>query len=58
MYKYLKEMMIDEERAHVLTRYGTKDGNKYIESDHNILVGKFNVSFKNQPKTVRRDIFK
>ena len=54
MREYLKEMFIDDERAHVLTKY-TKKG-KTI-SDHNILFGRFNMTFNRQMTKLSIEMF-
>ena len=41
--EYLEEIVIDDERVHALTKYG-KNG-KITESDHNVMLGTFNLSF-------------
>ena len=52
---YFEEMIIDEDRTHVLTKYAsTKGCHKNVESDHNILYSRFAISYrKTKPKTVR-----
>ena len=45
--EYLEEMTIDDKRVFALTKY-TKKGK--VVSDHNIMIGKFNLNF-NRPKT-------
>ena len=58
MVSLLKEMTIDEDRDDVLTNYKkTKNAIKVIPSDHNIMVGKFNISYQRKPRTIRREIF-
>ena len=43
-------MFVDEERNFPLTKYAsTKGGRKIIESDHNILIAKFSIEYKNTP---------
>ena len=54
MKKFLEEMMIDEDRVHVLTKHGKR---KQTMSDHNILYSKFSIHFDPKPKTVRREFF-
>ena len=44
LYSQVVEMLIDEDRLHVLTKYATTKGiQKRSESDHNFLYGKFKV---------------
>ena len=52
---YFEEMIIDEDRTHVLTKYAsTKGCHKNVQSDHNILYSRFAISYrKTKPKTVR-----
>ena len=58
MLKFLKEMIIDESRSFVLRHIvKTKNTNKVITSDHNILVGKFSLSFNRLPRTIRKEFF-
>ena len=53
MKQFLEEMFIDEDRIHVLTRYGK---NK-VKSDHNILFSKFSIQFESKPKILRKEFF-
>ena len=48
-------MIIDEARTHVLTKYSsTKGGQRKVESDHNLLIGRFSISYRKiNVKTVR-----
>ena len=48
-------MIIDEDRTHVLTKYSsTKGGQRKVESDHNLLIGRFSISYRKiNVKTVR-----
>ena len=55
---FLEEMVIDEKRIHVLTKYASKKGNrKKVQSDHNILYGKFSLKYNTKKKFLRREIF-
>ena len=54
MKEYLEEMIIDDERSHVLTKY-TKRGK--TTSDHNILFGKFNMTFNRNMTKPRIEMF-
>ena len=59
MQKFLTEMVIDEERIHVLHRYlKTKSGRKMITSDHNIMFSRFSIEFSKQSRKVREEFFK
>ena len=53
MKQYMEEMFIDEDRTHVLTKYGKKK----VVSDHNILYSKFSILFESKPKTLRKEFF-
>ena len=58
MLKHVKSMTVDEERTHVLTRYlKTKNVRKTVPSDHNVLVGKFDITFSRQNKAIRKQVF-
>ena len=57
MYEFLLEMMIDENRVHVLSQYGSKQNQKTIKSDHNWLFSKFSIIFNRQNRKMRREIF-
>ena len=54
MKEYLEEMIIDDQRIHVLTKYGSKGT---TASDHNILVGKFNLKFCRKVLKPRIEMF-
>ena len=44
LYNQVEEMLIDEDRLHVLTKYATMRGvQKISESDHNLLYGRFKI---------------
>ena len=51
---YLENMIIDENRTNVLTKYGR---GKKSESDHNTLFAKFCISYYTVPAKIRREIF-
>jgi hypothetical protein len=56
MLEYVQEMIVDEERGDVLTNYQMKKKDtKLIPSDHNILRGKFTISFKRIPRYIRKE---
>ena len=58
LYNQLEEMIIDDERIHVLTKYATTMGvQKLSESDHNILFAKFKVEVQRKQKTERVEVF-
>ena len=55
---YVKEMIIDDQRSHVLTKYASTKGNKKkSESDHNILVAKFQLQIRKSLKNQRKEYF-
>ena len=54
MKEYLEEMIIDDQRIHVLTKYLAKG--KTV-SDHNILMGTFNLKFNRKLSKPRIEIF-
>ena len=55
MKRFLTAMTIDDRRDYVLSRYmKTKTGTKTITSDHNILIGKFSVTFERRQRQVRK----
>ena len=54
MKKYLEEMIIDEDRVHVLTKHA---GRKQTVSDHNILYSKLSIIYNPKPITVRKEFF-
>ena len=44
LYLMLTSLVIDEERKHVLTRYGKENGKNIVkESDHHVLISEFNI---------------
>ena len=51
---FLDEMIIDDDRLHVLTKYASK---KKVESDHNVMVGKFSLKYTKKKSIVRREVF-
>ena len=53
---FLDQMMIDENRVHVLTKYSGKKG-KIIVSDHNIMFAKFNLKYNRMKSRIRREYF-
>ena len=53
-----EEMVIDEARAHVLTKYSTTKGvQTRIESDHNVLFAKFGIKYQEVRLKTKREIF-
>ena len=58
LYKQFEEMLIVEERYHVLTKYATTKGmQKRSESDHNILYSKFKLIFQRGQKYEQTEVF-
>ena len=58
MKMFLDEMVIDEERVHVLTKYaGKRAKSKNKVSDHNIMFAKYKLTFNRLPVTVRKEFF-
>ena len=58
MKMFLDEMVIDEERIHVLTKYAGKRGkSKNKVSDHNIMYAKYMITFNRLPVRIRREFF-
>ena len=54
----MESMHIDDERIHVLTKY-TRNGKTKSKTvtDHNILYAKFDRSYIDEPKPVRKEVF-
>ena len=58
LYSQVEQMLIDEDRIHVLTKYVTTKGIlKKSESDHNFLYGKFKISVQIGNKEERLEVF-
>ena len=58
MYTHLTDMLIDESRHDVLTKYAGKKGvGKIVESDHNLLSAQFNIQFDKLQKNERIEVF-
>ena len=54
----LEEMIVDDKREHVLTKFATTKGAmKKVESDHNPLFANFSIKYKPKKTEVRREIF-
>ena len=54
----LDAIVIDEKREHVLTKLvKNKAGVKKVESDHNSIITKFRIQWKNQSEHKRIEIF-
>ena len=53
--EYLEQITIDDERVHVLTKY-TKKGNIKV-SDHNVMLGLFNLEFNRNIARPRKEFF-
>ena len=56
---YFEKLLIDESRKYSLAKYQKlKNGTKVIESDHNSLVGTFNLTFQQmKTKDVKNEVF-
>ena len=54
MMDFFEDMVVDEERVHVLTKYGKK---RNVLSDHNILYSNFNLTFNRRKTEIRREFF-
>ena len=55
---YLVEMTIDEARVDVLSRFvKTRNGNRTVKSDHNILRSRFSITFTRKKRSVRKEYF-
>ena len=53
-----REMFIDEERNYVLTKYATTKGkSSKSESDHNVMIGQFNLTYGGVRSNSKREIF-
>ena len=53
--RYILEVTIDEERVHVLSRYvKSKSGKRVISSNHNILFGRFDITFGRKSRELRK----
>ena len=58
LFQYFENMIIDDERTHVLTKYVTTKGfKKKSESDHNVLYGEFSLRHYNLKPEKQREIF-
>jgi hypothetical protein len=54
----INNMVVDEERIHILTKYSTKAGEKKIvESDHHMLILETNIQCNAKKKNERVEIF-
>ena len=56
MKAFLDEIMIDEDRLHVLTKYSSKK-RKTVLSDHNIMFAKFKLKYSCLPPSNRKEVF-
>ena len=57
MKEFLENMIVDEERVHVLTKYvNKKTGKKKIVSDHNVMFANITIKFNWLPRRTRNDI--
>ena len=58
MLNHAQAMTIDEDRNDVLAHYvKTNQGHRVVPSDHNIMYGKFDISFKRLKRTIRKEHF-
>ena len=58
MVPSITDMIIDEARTNVLTKFSTAKGRKSLkESDHNMLICKFDIKLKKETKSEKREIF-
>ena len=58
MSSYLQNMMIDDQRKYVLTKFSKQNGRgKNIESDHNPIFVSFNLTYNVKKPVHRREIF-
>ena len=58
MIKFVKSMLIDEKRIHVLKKYASKKGvKKHKLSDYNILFCKFSIQVEELSSVVRKEFF-
>ena len=58
MKEFLENMLVDEQRIHVLTKYAGKKGKKKkTVSDHNVLVANFTLKFNRFMPKIRREFF-
>ena len=58
LYNQLIEMVIDDKRTHVLTKYATTMGvQRRSESDHNILYAKFKMEFLKKQNKIRVEVY-
>ena len=56
--EYLEEMIVDDKREYVLTKFASSKGHrKKVESDHNVLYGKFTLKYNSKKNVVRREVF-
>ena len=58
LLSHLDEILIDEDRIHVLTKYATTKGvQRKSESDHNIMFAKFKIKVQKMKKNERVEVF-
>ena len=58
LLSHLEEMLIDEDRIHVLTKYATTKGvQRKSESDHNIMFAQFKIEVQKMKKNERVEVF-
>ena len=58
MIEHLVSLEIDEERKHVITKLASKKGQmSKVESDHNVLISKFNLKWHTTKKHEKNEIY-
>ena len=58
MCEFISKMVVDEDKIDVLTKYvGRKGLCKLVKSDHNMLIGYFNLTFTKELKNKRIEVF-
>ena len=56
MKEFLEQIIVDEERIHVLTIYITKKAaTKKLVSDHNVMFANFTIQFNRLPRSIRNE---
>ena len=55
---YLKSLLIDDDRNHVLTKFSLKSGVvSKVKSDHNVIICTFTIKYNIKKKSVRKEVF-
>ena len=58
LFRHVNEMVIDESRSDVLTKYASKTGRgKVVKSDHNLLTCTFDITYTASTKAPRLEVF-